>query len=181
MKVMLKNVRISFPDLFEAKSFDGKQEAKYGAQFLIEKEGESYDKIVKAMQEAAKEKWGKQWEKALASLNKADKTFLNDGDDKDYDGYADRYYVSAKSKTRPTVIDSDKTPLDSSDGKPYSGCYVNAALEVWAQDNQWGKRVNCTLRGVQFVKDGDPFGGSSPAGVDEFDAFETEDDEEDMF
>jgi hypothetical protein len=29
---------------------------------------------------------------------------------------------------------------------------------VWAQDNQYGKRINAALRAVQFVKDGAPFG-----------------------
>jgi len=178
---MLKNVRISFPDLFEAKSFDGEQEPKYGAQFLVEKEGENYEKIMEAMKSASSEKWGKAAEKAMTTLQKQGKTFLNDGDEKEYDGYEGMFYISAKSKTRPTVIDKDKTPLDSTDGKPYSGCYVNAAVEVWAQDNKWGKRINCQLRGVQFFADGEPLSGGRPASVDEFDAFETEDDEDDLF
>jgi len=29
---------------------------------------------------------------------------------------------------------------------------------VWAQDNQYGKRINAKLRAVQFYKDGAPFG-----------------------
>lgn len=176
MKVMLKDVRISFPDLFEAKSFDGNQDPKYGAQFLIEKEGDNYDAVVKAMKAVAKDAWKDKADKALANLNKTGKTCLNDGDEKDYDGYADMYYISARSKSRPTVIDKDKTPLTKDDGKPYSGCYVNAAIDIWAQDNNFGKRVNATLRGVQFFKDGDPFSGSSEASADEFDVFESDDD-----
>jgi hypothetical protein len=177
-KVMLKEVRISFPDLFEPKSFDGQQEAKYGAQFLIEKEGENYDKVIAAIKGVASEKWGKLADKTVSALTKQGKTFLNDGDDKDYPGYADMYYVTAKSKVKPKVIDRDKTDLDSTDGKPYSGSYVNAAIEIWAQDNSWGKRINCQLRGVQFYKDGEPFSGGGAASADEFDAFETEDDDD---
>ena len=180
-KVMLKDVRLSFPDLFEAKSFDGMQDPKYGAHFLLEKEGEAYNAVVEAMKEVATEKWGKAADKAIATLTKQGKTFLNDGNDKDYDGYADMYYISAKSKTRPMVIDKDKTPLDSTDAKPYSGCYVNAAIEIWAQDNNWGKRINCQLRGVQFFRDGEAFSGGGAASADEFDAFESEDDDGDLF
>jgi hypothetical protein len=82
-------------------------------------------------------------------------------------------YVSAASKTRPLVLDSNKTPLTDEDGKPYGGCYVNASIEIWAQDNQFGKRINAQLRGIQFVKDGDAFGGGgSPASADEFEELE---------
>lgn len=31
------------------------------------------------------------------------------------------------------------------DGLVYSGCYVNARIELWAQDNANGKRVNAKL------------------------------------
>jgi hypothetical protein len=57
------------------------------------------------------------------------------------------------------VVDRDRTPLTASDGKPYAGCFVNAVVELWAQDNQYGKRINASLGGVQFAADGDAFGG----------------------
>lgn len=179
-RVKLNNVRISFPDLFQPKSFDGQQDAKYGAQFLIDKEGANYDAVIKAMKEVAAEKWPKSSDKALAKLTKEARTCLTDGDDKDYDGYQNMYCLSARSASRPLVIDKDKTKLDSADGKPYSGCYVNASIDIWAQDNKWGKRINAQLRGVQFWEDGEPFSGGSTASEDEFDAF-PEDDEEEMF
>lgn len=177
-KVMLKNVRLSFPDLFQPKSFDGQTDPKYGASFLIEKEGENYDKIINAMKLVATEKWGKAADKAYAQLTKSGKVFLSDGDDKEYDGYKDMYVVGARSHNRPLVIDKDKTVLDSTDGKPYSGCYVNASIEVWAQDNKWGKRINAQLRGVQFFADGEPFSGGGAASADEFDAFAEDDDDD---
>ena len=42
-------------------------------------------------------------------------------------------------------------------------------------DNQYGKRINATLRGVQFVSDGEPFAGGQPADADEFDILEDSD------
>lgn len=86
-------------------------------------------------------------------------------------------YVSARSKTRPSVFDQQRQELTESDGKPYSGCYVNASIELWAQDNDFGKRVNAQLRGVQFLRDGDAFGGGArPADADEFDEIAVSDD-----
>lgn len=42
-------------------------------------------------------------------------------------------------------------------------------LEFWAQDNKFGKRVNATLMGVQFFRDGDAFSGGGAASDDDFD------------
>jgi hypothetical protein len=35
---------------------------------------------------------------------------------------------------------------------PYSGCHANAIINIWAQNNKWGKRVNAGLTGVQFLR-----------------------------
>jgi tripartite-type tricarboxylate transporter receptor subunit TctC len=47
--------------------------------------------------------------------------------------------------------------LTEDDNKPFAGCYVNATIRLWAQDNQYGKRINAQLRAVQYVKDGAAF------------------------
>jgi len=86
----------------------------------------------------------------------------------DMDGYAGNYFVSARAYQKPLVIDRGKQPLAETDGRPYAGCYVNASVEVWAQDNEFGRRINATLRGVQFLNDGDAFAGGAPATPDEF-------------
>ena len=78
---------------------------------------------------------------------------------------------------RPMVIDRDKSPLTEDDNKIYAGCYVNAVIELWFQNNGFGKRVNANLLGVQFLKDGEPFGDNAGASVDDFDAFGDDDDE----
>ena len=77
-------------------------------------------------------------------------------------------FVAAKNKNRPLVIDRDRSILAESDGKPYAGCYVNAKVSFWAQDNQYGKRINCSLLGVQFVEHGDSFTGARVAVTDDF-------------
>jgi hypothetical protein len=49
---------------------------------------------------------------------------------------------------------------------------VNGTVEVWAQDNKFGKGIRATLRGVQFVKDGDAFSAGTPVSEDDFDEIE---------
>ena len=94
---------------------------------------------------------------------------MHDGNLKsNYDGFTGNMYVSSRGQMKPTVINSDCTPLTAADGKPYSGCYVNAQVALWAQDNGYGKRINAQLRGVQFLRDGEAFGGGAVASADEF-------------
>lgn len=94
-----------------------------------------------------------------------------------FDGFEDNYALKARSGVAPLVIDRDKTRLTKADGKPYSGCYVIAQVEIWAQDNQYGRRINSQLKGVQFLRDGDAFGGGRPADEDDFEDLSVEEDD----
>lgn len=87
-----------------------------------------------------------------------------------YAGFEDAYYLSLRSeKTKPLVLDRDKSPLEENSGKPYSGAFCNLHVEIWAQDNKFGRRINATLLGIQFFRDGDSFGGGSRPDADAFD------------
>lgn len=174
MKLMLTNVRLSFPALFEPKTVNGEGEPRFSASFLMPKGDPQIKKIEDAITAVATEKWKSKAGEILAVLRKKDLTCLKDGSDPDkakYDGYKDNMFVNAAAPAnqRPLVIGQNRSPLVAADGKPYGGCYVNASIELWAQDNKFGKRVNASLKGVQFVKDGDAFAGGAPASVDEFD------------
>jgi hypothetical protein len=171
-RVMLRNVRLAFPNLFEPSAY-GEGDPAYSATLIMDPaQAEAVDKVINAV---AREKWGAKADAQLKALRAAGKVALRDGDEKaDYDGFEGMMFIAARSKTRPTVVDGQRQPLAQSDGRIYAGCYVNASLEVWAQDNAYGKRVNCTLRGVQFVRDGEAFGGGRPAAADEFDEIEVD-------
>jgi hypothetical protein len=175
MKLKLVNVRLAFPQLFNATSFEEGQAKSFSAAFLFGPKHPAKKLIEDACIEVAKEKWGAKWEEQYNKLEKADKLAIHDGDKKsEYDGYEGNYFVNARNKAKPTVRDADgKTDLAEQDGKPYAGCYVNAMIEIYAQDNKFGKRVNATLRGVQFYRDGDAFSGSAPAGDEDFDDLES--------
>lgn len=170
MKIKLANVRLAFPALFEPKSVMGEGEPRYSAVFLFPSDHQAYKDILAGIEQVGKEKWGAKWTNVKKEIESKDRTCLHDGDTKaDYAGFEGNFFVSAHNKTRPLVIDRDKSPLTQADGRPYAGCYVNASVELWAQDNSYGKRINASLRGVQFYRDGDAFAGGAPASEDEFD------------
>lgn len=170
MKIKLQNVRLAFPTLWEAKTVNGEGKPAFSASLLIDPADPQVKMINKAIDETAAEKWGAKAASILAGARKADKVCLHDGDLKaNYDGFPGNLYISARNPMRPTVVDADKTPLVEADGKPYAGCYVHAVLELWAQDNNYGKRVNATLMGIQFFRDGDSFTGGGVASDDDFD------------
>jgi len=175
MKIKLNNARLSFPSLFKAEEYEGKY--NYKASLLIAP-GSENDKTIRAAIEAVgTEAWKA---KAAAILKSAlaggsQQVCYYDGNLKEYDGYENMMVLSAvraEAKGRPMVLDADKSPLAEADGKPYAGCYVNASVELWAQDNKFGKTVRCTLLGVQFAKDGDAFSAGSQASEEDFDTIE---------
>ena len=170
-KIKLQNVRLSFPSLFRKAMFSG-EETKFEGTFLLNKDGQA-EKIAEI--ETAIETLIA--DKLKGAKLKADKICLKDGDDIEYDGYAGHMSIKASNGKRPMVLDRDRTPLSDDDNRPYSGCYVNAVLELWAQDNQYGKRINANLLGVQFFKDGEPFGDGVSASASDFEAFGDDDDD----
>lgn len=170
MKVKLTNVRLAFPVLFEARTVNGEGKPAFSASFLLDPADPQVRALNQAIEQVAKDKWGAKADAILKQMRAQDKVALHDGDLKaNYDGFPGNLYVSARSATRPLVIDKDKSPLTEQDGKPYAGCFVNASIELWPQDNNYGKRVNASLRGVQFFRDGDAFAGGGAASEDEFD------------
>lgn len=179
MRILLRDVRLAFPSLWQATAPKGGGEAAFSASFLMPKTHKQLAELAAAFKTLAKEKWGAKADSVYKALEAADKLCLHDGDGKaEYEGFEGNKYVSSRSKTRPSVFDGQRQELTQADGKPYSGCFVNASIELWAQDNSFGKRINAQLRGVQFLRDGDAFaGGGQPADADEFDEISAPDED----
>lgn len=170
-RILLKNVRIAFPNLFEPSTVAGEGEPRYSAAFILPPDHPQIKELNECIKAVATEKWKDKADAVVKGLEKTDKVALHDGDTKPaYDGFAGNLFVSAAAKVsaRPTVVNKDKTPLTDRDGVVYAGCYVNASIDFWAQDNAYGKRINAQLRGVQFYRDGDAFSAGRPADSDEF-------------
>lgn len=158
----LPAVRLSFPHLFTPqKGDDADSKAKYGATFILDKK--IHAATIKEVQAA------------IATVTKSDKlkgrkptkVCLRDGAEKDHlDGYGDGVmFLSARNQKRCPVVDRNLTPLVEEDGKPYAGCYVNATIEIYPYTHpKSGPGITASLRAVQFLKDGEPF-GEKPADV----------------
>lgn len=164
-KLMLQNVRLSFPSLFKRSVFDG-QEGKYEATFLIDKDDtktkKAIDNAIAVAIAAAKIKVPE------------DKRCLKDGDDSEYDGYEGTWSLKGSNTKRPTIIGRDKAPVTEDDEIIYAGCYVNAVVDFWVQNNKFGKRVNANVYGVQFLKDGARFGMGPIDVTDDFNELDGE-------
>lgn len=181
MQIVVRNVRLAFPVLFQPKAVNGQGAPAFSASLLISPDDPQIKTIEAAIQKVAVEKWGTKAEAVLKQMRAQDKLCLHDGELKAaYAGFEGVLYISARNTVQPTVLDRDRSPLQERDGKPYAGCFVNASLDLWAQDNDFGKRINASLRGVQFFRDGDAFVGGGAASEDEFDDLSVEESADDL-
>jgi hypothetical protein len=170
-RILLKNVRLAFPNLFEPTTVNGEGKPRYSATLLIPADHPQLEDIRAAQTAIASAKWGAKSAAIVKGLDKQDRLALHDGDVKSkYDGFPGNFFISASAQENaaPTVIDRDRSPLSARSGRPYAGCFVNASIELWAQDNGYGQRINAQLRGIQFYQDGDSFSAGRPADADEF-------------
>lgn len=175
---MLKNVTLSFPAIAEPQAF-GEGEPAYGAKFAIKPGSEQHKALEAAILAEATEAWKDKAASVLQMLEEdgkmayTKKVYRSKKTGEAYQGFEGMHYLSTRNaKTQPTVYDQYGKPvLGSSDieKKAHSGAVVSASVEVWAQDNKWGRRINCSLRGVMLTGEGENLGGgSSAASADEF-------------
>lgn len=180
LKVKLQNVRLLYgAALFEPqKGPNGEGEPKFSGTFGFTPSHAAVALIKAALKAAAEGKWKDKAAVIYAELKAGDKICLHDGQAKaSREGYAGNLYLSASNKLKPLVCDNVAAPgtttpriLTATDGRIYSGCYVNATVELWAQENKWGKRINASLMGVQFFADGPRLSGGGVSSVDEYEA-----------
>ena len=178
--IMLKDVTIRFPALAEPQSM-GEGEPAYGGKFPIDPKGEAVVAIEAAMLEAAKGKWEKDGAAVLEMLKEDKKVcferkpYKSKKNGEVYNGFDGMFTLGARTpgnKAQPTVFNKHGEPVTDKaeiERLIYDGCKVNAKVEVWAQDNKYGRRINCSLLGVMFARDGENFsGGGRPASADDF-------------
>lgn len=153
--------RLSYADLFKPRTFKGDSggQARYKTNVLVPKdtpEGAAIvAKLKAAMTAAAKEKWGDK----IPPIT-GDKKCVKDGDREGAREEEKGHWVVSASETAnpPTLLRRDKSEAKESDGELYSGAVADVLINVWAQDNSYGKRLNANLRAVRFVAHGEKFG-----------------------
>lgn len=153
--IHIENVRLSYPHLDAPWAKKATDSQRYSATFLMPKATHRAAKdLIKNHNEALMA------EKKIPFI-KPDARCLRDGDQTGKKEYAGCFYV-ASGETNPPAIRTMKPGerLTAAQVKRtfYAGCYVNAVIRPWVQDNEHGKRVNAGLTAVQFARDGEPFG-----------------------
>ena len=176
--ILLSNAVLSFPQLVEPRSYQEGQPKKYSADLILDPAGDDWKRVMQAVMTAAQTKWGDNAQAVLqmvqsdrklrafgSGAEKVDKKTF-----KPYDGYEGKVYVSGINANPPQMIQTDGKAIDPTNTmayqalarKLYGGCYVNAAVKIWVQDNKYGRGIRCELVAVQFSKDGTPFGDAVP-------------------
>jgi hypothetical protein len=178
-KILLKNVMLGFPALAEPQSF-GEGDPAYGAKLPIDPSSENLKMIEAEIVAVAKEAWKDKADAILDMLREENKMCLVRKEYRSkttgevYEGFQNSFLLSTRNpKTQPTVFDEYGNQLEKKtdiERKAYSGAIAaGVSVEIWAQDNKWGKRVNCTLLGVMLTGEGTSIGGgAAPASADDF-------------
>jgi len=157
-QVLIPNARLGYPKLFKAEGIknDASSKPRYGCQLYLPK---SETATCKALQ-AEIDRLSKLNFKGIKPKTKD--LFIKDGDGEDGDDNTKGHWIisanRAETQGRPQVIDRKRKPIDSSEASTvYAGCYVNALIGIYVPKG-WGK-ICASIEVVQFVRDGEPFGG----------------------
>ncbi|MBV6633866.1 MAG: DUF2815 family protein [Alphaproteobacteria bacterium] len=145
--------RVSFPHLFRKPMING-EEGSHGAVVFFDrttaagkKQAAKLEKVIDAVVT----------NKFKGKKPPAARLFFRDGDESGRDEWSGVWCVHANNPGRPIVVADDGASViaNEEDCKIYSGCKVRAKIDIWAQDNNYGKRVNAKLLSIQFLGDGE--------------------------
>lgn len=168
--ITIKNAVLNFPSLFSLPVINGTPSTKYSTKVILDPA--EHKAVIKQLQTEIDSLRAS----ALKNMKlPPDKICLRNGDDLAKEEYEGKFVLSASCKRRPTVVkaeDGQLVPVVEDDGLIYSGCIANVNVNLWAQDNSFGKRINCELIAVQWRAEGTPLGGggiSREAAVQGFD------------
>lgn len=180
-KVTLRNVVISYPNVFTARHFGKSKEGKpaFSIQALVDKKRDALlDKIDAAIEAAKREAFGEKWQKVKI---KADNMAMQDGDELNEDAEEPsperkgQMVIRARNYTKPLVLDDEGEEISESDGLIYGGAICDVIVRFWGQDYEGTKRMNCSVEAVKYKEEGTPFGASKAKASD----FDEDDDDDD--
>lgn len=163
--------RLSFPALFEAKSYDGSAPKFSGTAVWNPSKFTTNDKKRwKAMRAALDEESKSAFKKKVSELPGNFKKGLRDGAEKaDLEGFGEgTIFANLTTMMRPGVIDQDKQPIGPEHGNAddiYPGCYCRATVTTYSYDNK-GKGVAFGLMNIQKVADGERLDARTDAAED---------------
>lgn len=173
-KVITPVARLSFPNLFHARSYNN-QDPKFSCTLVFDEEAQKDPKFkaIKAAAAAAvRDKWGDNPPKNMKSP-------FRKGEEKEgMDGFPDgSIFIGCSSKQKPGVVNRKKDPIDEDEIK--AGDYVIASIRAFAYDNSGNRGVSFGLDNVLKYKEGDPLGGGRQRAEKDFEDLSFEDDDSD--
>jgi hypothetical protein len=178
----LKNVRLSFPNLFEPKASAEGRPKKYSASFIIDPSTKDGKQAIKDIEEEIKEVEKATFGRTGVVIQDPKRRCFQKGDDvtnqrsgEVVTGYAGMMILKAsraESKGPPQVVDRNpKIRLRATDNKPYAGCYGNAMVQIYgipaSDTKRGGIGLFATVEVFQFTNDGEPFGGGPTINAEE--------------
>lgn len=171
-RYLLKNVRLSFPYLFEPdeqEDDNGNKKKSYRVTLLLPKATHKLvaQKLSRLISDMCEEEYG-------SPKMAADRKFLRDGDESDVEDHHGCWTVTVRETRKPILVDRDRQPTKEDDELLYSGAWANVVIRPWAQNgksmkkkNKYGKRINAGFDIVQFVDHDDNLAGNARPDVDE--------------
>lgn len=164
--IKIENVRFSYPHF-------GAQKEDEDEQGNIKRSWQGVAMLSKQTHVAAKEAFVELMNE-LMTANEVkiapEYRCIKNGDDKDDELMHGNWLISfsESGKNRPAVRNQKGeliTDIEVIDDKFYGGCYGSVLLRPWYfngkaknKSKTYPKRICCGFNGVQFLRDGDPFG-----------------------
>ena len=164
--------RLVFPYLAEPKPLGAEIHAgKYTCLVLIKKDLDVEKDIRTAIKEASDEFFkGKVPSTAKFPLKDGDEKLDDDGNV--IDMYARHWYLNLSSNKQPVFIGPLKQKLDQTNiAEIKGGDYVRVKVAFSGYDSAGNKGVGSYMNAIQFVRPGDPLGGTG-GDISGFNAFE---------
>ena len=177
-------VRISFPDVFKMRSYQGGKPS-YGIRLMFAKNDKEQmaflKKLSTAMEDCMKRQWPDEATRPRIPIVGHDKSPIKDGD-KNSNGQgvpfiekspelAGHYFLSA-SKYNDGLIVVDRNREEILDTQAvYGGCWCKVNITAYARTRSDNKGISVGLNGVQKWKDDERLGnGGAPSLEDMFEA-----------
>lgn len=194
-RVLLKNVRLSYANLFEPRPVGEGDNAKlkYSTALIIPYDHPQVEALKKTIDALGESKFGANWTAVKRKRNplrdpwkeykKAREEAKEEGDDpneipKPDESTKDSFVINCSSERKPQIVDRQLQPI-LDDSEIFSGCYVNISLGGYAYDRPDNKGVGFGMNNIQLVKTGARLGGA-PNADEEFEVMDDDEDEFDM-
>ncbi len=179
--ILVTRARLSFPHIAEPQvqkdNVTGKTRSTYNCDLILTPDNPAYKEFMQRFAELATAKWKESAQAAMGQINANRKQRCYGAGEEKVDsktfqvrgGYAGHVFISASKQAErgmPQIIDDSGKQVDPANTmacqmiarKMYGGCYVNAAIKPWLQQNETGIGIRCDLVALQFAADGEAFG-----------------------